>query len=193
MITFDGVNRLIIPDGPPVNGLIDLQAIDIYSYWKQWVQVGTNSRFAPAFRTTGGDPITVDQNLSPYFFLINGWRLRPYEASHTLDIDGALVVDGGGFPVIATVGAYNVLTQLILPLQATDLTGSATMSALVESGITVEEVLRILLAVAAGKTAITDLGGGLATVKFRDTNDTKDRLTASMTGSERTTVTLDPT
>ena len=193
MITFDGVNRLIIPVGPPVNGLIDLQAIDIYSYWKQWVQTGTNSKFAPAFRTTGGDPITQDQSLSPYFFLVNGWRLRPYEATHTLDIDGALVVDGGGFPVIPTVGAYNVLTQLILPLQATDLTGSATMSALVESGITVEEVLRILLAVAAGKTAITDLGGGLATVVFRDTNDTKDRVTASMDGSERTSVTLDAT
>lgn len=193
-VTFDGQNRLIVPVGPPDgNGLINLTAIDIYSWWKQWVQIGTNSKWAPAFRVVGGDPISVDSSLTPYFFLLNGWRIRPYEATHTFEIDGALVVDGGGDPVIATVGAYNVLTRLVVPLQANDLTGTATMTSLVEAGITVEETLRILLAVAAGKTAITDLGGGLATVVFRDSNDTKNRVNASMDGSERTSVTLDKT
>ena len=63
----------------------------------------------------------------------------------------------------------------------------------IESGYTATEVLRILLAVAAGKTVITDNGGGTATVQFRDVADTKDRVEADMTGSERTTITLDPT
>lgn len=63
----------------------------------------------------------------------------------------------------------------------------------IESGYTAEEVLRILLAVAAGKTTITDLGGGNATVAFRDQADSKNRIEASMTDSERTSVTIDGT
>jgi hypothetical protein len=63
----------------------------------------------------------------------------------------------------------------------------------IESGYSAAELLRLLVAVAAGKTDIIDLGGGLATVKFRDIADTKDRITASMTNSERTTVTRDLT
>ena len=194
MITFDGQNRLIVPVGPPdVDGLIHLNAIDIYSWWKEWVQVGTNAQWAPAFRVVGGDPITSNNSLTPYFFLINGWRIRPYEGTHQFEIDGALVVEGGGYPVIPTIGAFNVATQLILPLQANDVASTATLTSLVEPGITVEETLRILLAVAAGKTTIVDLGGGSASVVFRDTNDTKNRVSAGMTGSERTTVTLDKT
>lgn len=63
----------------------------------------------------------------------------------------------------------------------------------IESGYTAAEILRLLAAVAAGKTNIVDLGGGDATVTFRDIGDTKDRIVADMTGSERTTLTLDET
>ena len=64
----------------------------------------------------------------------------------------------------------------------------------VGSGLSVDEqdTLKLLEAVAVGKSIITDLGGGLATVKFRDKIDTKDVVTADMDGSERTSVTLDP-
>jgi hypothetical protein len=192
-VSIDGGSRIITPDGPPVDGLIHLNAIDIYSWWKQWVKVGTNSQWAPAFRVVGGDPITGNNSLTPYFFLINDWKIRPYEASHQFEIDGALVVEGGGYPVVPTIGPFNVATQLILPLQANDVGGTAILTSLVEPGITMEETLRILLAVAAGKTTITDLGGGSASVVFRDTGDTKNRVSAGMTGSERTSVTLDKT
>jgi hypothetical protein len=65
-------------------------------------------------------------------------------------------------------------------------------TAVLENGYTAEELLRILVAVAVGKTTITDLGGGNANVKFRDLADSKDRVDADMTGSERTNITLDP-
>lgn len=84
---------------------------------------------------------------------------------------------------IAAVGKIGVITQ-------DDVTG-AVLEAKVEGNYSLKDALRLLLAVAAGKTDITDLGGGNATVKFRDVNDTKDRVTASMTGSERTSVTKD--
>ena len=50
----------------------------------------------------------------------------------------------------------------------------------------VRPLLRLLLAVAAGKTTIDG-----STVAFRDQADTTNRVLAEMTGSERTIVTLD--
>jgi hypothetical protein len=77
-------------------------------------------------------------------------------------------------------------------LSQDDVTG-AVMEAQIEAGLTFRQIVRLLAAVAAGKTDITDLGGGSATVKFRDLADTKDRIVADMTGSERTGVTRDVT
>jgi len=68
---------------------------------------------------------------------------------------------------------------------------AAIMNYMVEGNYTFEQCIRLLTAVAAGKTTIVDLGGGLATVTFRDINDTQDRVIADMTDSERTTVALD--
>jgi hypothetical protein len=63
----------------------------------------------------------------------------------------------------------------------------------VQGGYTVGDVLRILAAVAAGKSTITSLGGGLATVEFEAIDDSVTTVSASMDGSERTSVTLTPT
>jgi hypothetical protein len=71
--------------------------------------------------------------------------------------------------------------------------GASPWTETIESGYTAAEILRLLAAVAAGKTTITDLGGGLAEVVFRDVNDVKPRITADMTGSERTAVVVDGT
>lgn len=62
----------------------------------------------------------------------------------------------------------------------------------IEGSLTATQVMRLLLAVAAGRTVITDNGDGTATVAFRDQANTTDRVEATMDGSERTTVTLDP-
>ena len=61
----------------------------------------------------------------------------------------------------------------------------------IDGTFTMKDVLKILVAVAAGKTNIVDLGGGNATVDFRDLSDTKNTVVADMTGSERTDITLD--
>jgi hypothetical protein len=54
------------------------------------------------------------------------------------------------------------------------------------------EALRILLAVAAGKTTITAGGAGAATVEFRAVDDSGVTVTATMAGSERTDVVTTP-
>jgi len=56
----------------------------------------------------------------------------------------------------------------------------------IDGVITLKEALSVILAVVAGKTDITG-----STVTFRDVDDTKDRVTATMTGGERTSITLD--
>ena len=40
------------------------------------------------------------------------------EADHTLIITGNLFVEGGGIPVVQTLGNYNVSTQYTVPVQA---------------------------------------------------------------------------
>lgn len=74
-------------------------------------------------------------------------------------------------------------------LSQDDVTG-AVLESPVEDGVTLRQALRVLLAVAAGKTTITPGIAGTATVVFRDVNDTTSRVTAEMGGSERAGVTL---
>ena len=57
---------------------------------------------------------------------------------------------------------------------------------------TVEDLIKAMAAIMLGKTTITDLGGGLATVAFRDLADSLNRVVADMTNSERTNVTITP-
>lgn len=63
----------------------------------------------------------------------------------------------------------------------------------VQGAYTAADALRILLAVAAGKTTINSLGGGAATVEFQAVDDSGVVVSATMAGSERTAVTLTPT
>lgn len=62
----------------------------------------------------------------------------------------------------------------------------------IQEGFSAGDILRILAAVAAGKTQITDLGGGAAQVTFRAIDDSGDVVVADMQNSERVDVTLTP-
>lgn len=119
-VTFDPGNRRIVID----DGVTSVSARSIYSRWKEWVQ--TQPQYEPAFRVVGGDPIGGGLFVASYFFLINGWRVRPYEGNHTLVIDGNLIVDGGGVPVVQTIGNFNVSVQLTVPVQAQGISTSGS-------------------------------------------------------------------
>jgi hypothetical protein len=62
----------------------------------------------------------------------------------------------------------------------------------VEGSYTMFDILKILAAVAAGKTRITDLGSGNAHVEFDHIDESGVAVEAEMSGSERTDVTLTP-
>lgn len=111
-ITFDSSNKRIILDSASVT------AVELYSRWCDWVALGDNSKYLPAFRSVGGDDLGGGISIPPYMFLTNGWRVRPMEANHTLTITGNLFVDGGGDPIVPTLGSFNVLVKSVVPVQA---------------------------------------------------------------------------
>jgi hypothetical protein len=111
-ITFDPATKRIILDSAYVN------VKDMYSRWKEWVQLSDNAKYLPAFRAIGGDSLGGALYVSLYTFLLNGWRVRPMESNHTLVIEGNISVDGGGDPVVHTIGTYNVLVQYTVPERA---------------------------------------------------------------------------
>jgi hypothetical protein len=67
----------------------------------------------------------------------------------------------------------------------------AVWGAIAETGYSYQDMMKILAAIAAGKTTIVDNGGGSATLTFRNLGDTLDRVEADMQDSERDTITLD--
>jgi hypothetical protein len=180
-------------------GTTTVSVRDLWSRWVDWFLTGDNSKFLPAFKSVGGDDIDALEGtkIPIYSFLENGWRIKPQESNHILSInDGILLVNGGGDPFINTIGAYTVRINYQQPVQAISFSsggGSANMwEQVIEGGYTAEQIMRMVASVMAGKSTIVDNGNNTATVVFRDLNDTEDRVTAEMTGSERTNVTLNP-
>ena len=114
-VTFDGINKLIIAQSGTT--MLDVGA-DLYSRWKDWAISSDNAKYEQAFRVVGGDPTVGGNTIAGYFFLTNGWKLRPQEANHTLTIDGILLDDGGGDPYVSTLGTFNVRINATIPLQA---------------------------------------------------------------------------
>ena len=131
-VEFDGDNLLIKVNEEVTT--IDIQT-DLYSDWKEWFQTGTNSKFLPALRTIGGDPTVQEKVVAPYFFLMNGWKIKPYSWNHTLNLVGNLFVDNpetyGSNIIVPPDGYFTVLVNMSTTSDASKL--------LVGSGVTEQD------------------------------------------------------
>ena len=123
MVTFDGVNKLIICD----SGTTSLSVKAMYSMWKEWMLISDNSKYAQAFRVVGGDPTVGNNIITPYFFMLNGWKIRPQEANHTLQVDGILLTDDSSDAFTDTIGTFRIGINQIVPIY--------TESVLMETGV----------------------------------------------------------
>ncbi len=112
--TFDGINKLCVLGA----GVTTLDVGDMYSRWKEWVAAGDNTKFLPFLDVVGGNPTVGANAIASYFFILNGWKIRPQEASHTLTVAGIVNVDGGGDPFTDTVGNWRVRIVQVVPMQA---------------------------------------------------------------------------
>jgi hypothetical protein len=107
--SFDGPNKIIQIIEPPVGGYLDIGIpADVYEEWKEWMMVADNSKYLQAMYSLGGEPLPGGLKLGSTFFLINDWKIRPYEETHTLRVTGNLFCDDGTSPFIPTTGYYNV-------------------------------------------------------------------------------------
>ncbi len=69
--------------------------------------------------------------------------------------------------------------------------GGNPWDVLIEGGYTASDVMKILVAVAAGKSIITDNGDGSMTIVFRDLDDTLNRVQTDVENSQRDDATFD--
>ncbi|MEQ1766124.1 MAG: hypothetical protein ABL859_01730, partial [Methylotenera sp.] len=178
--TFDGNSKTITLVAQTV-----MSVRDVYSRWIDWAVLGDNSKYLPAFNTIGGDTIDVGTSVPIYAYLTNGWRIRPQEANHTLNVtDGVLLVDGGGDPFLNTLGSFIVRINYQQPVQAITVAtgggGGATptqiadqvWAQLLEDGYSAQQLVSLMAAVLFGK--VSGVGAGVET--FRSTGDTADRV-----------------
>lgn len=146
-VTFDGAARLMILGA----GTTALSVKDLWSEWVRWLPQGDNSKYLPAFRAQGGDLINLSNGsyIPTYIFLVNGWKIRPQEADHNLDVtEGVLIVDGAGPPFVPTLGDFTVQVNYQQPVQSISLgvgavptatqVADAVWAKMLASGITAE-------------------------------------------------------
>jgi len=152
-ITFDGTNKIMTLTA----GTTSLSVLDAWSRWVDWFLTGDNSKYLPAFSQVGGDDIDpISGTTIPiYAFLMNGWKLKPQEANHTLTVsDGILLVNGGGDPFNNTTGTYTVRINYQQPVQAITVStgGSGATPAQIANAVWEETVSSHTTSGTAGKT-----------------------------------------
>ena len=119
-IAFDPASKRIVLDSASVT------ATELFSRWEDWAVLSDNAKYGMVFRQVGSDDLGGGLSIPPYFFLQNGWRVRPMEANHNLTITGNLFVEGGGVPVVPTLGTYQVNVNYTVPVQAQGISTSGS-------------------------------------------------------------------
>lgn len=135
-ITFDPATSRIILDSASVT------ATEIFSRWCDWAALSDNLKYGMVMRQVGSDDLGAGLSIPPYFFLQGAWRIRPMESNHNLTINGNLFVEGGGVPVVQTLGTYQVNVNYTVPVQAQGISTSGS------TGPTAAEIAAAILAAA---------------------------------------------
>lgn len=107
-IQFDGATRRVTLGA----GTVSLSVRELWSRYCDWLAEGDNSKYVEAMRQVGGDISAIPI----YIFMLNGWRIVPQSANHTLTVDdGVLYVDGGGDPFVDPAGSYKIRVSYQTP------------------------------------------------------------------------------
>lgn len=135
-ITFDTTRKHIVLDSASVT------AAQVWSRWVDWH--ASNRQWATALTQEGGALVNPALGIyTPiYFFLENGWFIRPMEVNHNLTITGNLTVRGGGVPVVNTLGTFQVNVNYTVPVQAQGISTNGS------TGPTAAEIAAAVLALA---------------------------------------------
>lgn len=160
--TFNGVTKRITLS----SGTVALDLLDLHSRWKEWLLLG-NAGYEQAFRAVGGDIPAIPL----YLFILNGWRIVPQGADHTLSVvNGVFEVEGGGDPFVDPAGSYKIRINREAPGIAIGYSSSGT------TGPSAESIAAAVLAALNATTIPVDMqktngveivGDGTSGDKFR--------------------------
>lgn len=132
--------------------------------------------------------LTLSKNGGSFASLSDGTWAELGGGVYTIQLNATDTNTVGPFVVrVVKSGCDDFFVQAYVR-EATEATGPLDISDGIETSLTMRQAIRIMLSVLAGKTSIA---GTVAT--FRNVGDTKDRVTATMTGSQRTTMVVDGT
>ena len=162
--SFDPINRRIILD------TTNISASQLWIDWTNWVATSDNAKYLPAMKQVGGDALGAGISIPPYIFLLNNWRIRPMEIDHDLTITGNLFVEGGGIPVVRTLGPYQVNVNYTVPVQAQGIStggGSAPTVAEIVAGIMQQAQITPIHADTRRMNGANVLGNGTENDKWR--------------------------
>jgi hypothetical protein len=115
-LSFDGTAKTITIT---VDSTLDV--MDLWSRWTDWWLTGDNSKYGLAMEQIGGNDIDLVAGtaIPIYIYLLDGWKIKPREANHTLAItNGILLTDDSSDPFINTTGAFMVRVNYQQPVQA---------------------------------------------------------------------------
>ena len=114
--TFDGQNKVISCS----LGVVSFSAANLYSRWKEWCRSSDNIKYEPAFaNSVGGESLGGNIFVGAYYFLQNGWVIKPQEADHQLILSGNL------FPIPDTSALFTGTDgnfQVIVGMRTSSLT-----------------------------------------------------------------------
>jgi hypothetical protein len=177
---FDGPNKII--QEPPGTGNTTYNVErDIYSAWKRWTALSTNSSFEQAFAVEGGTPIGATGLFTgTTFILINGWKIRPADFDHQLFLNGNLYSSDG----VATVPAESASATVVIN-SSVAAQGVASGSGLDNTQATKLDELWKLAGLDASNPLVVDPNSRVVGVDINQTIN-KD------SGTDTVTVTRDP-
>jgi hypothetical protein len=115
-LSFDGTTKIVT-----ITTDTTLDVKDLWSRWVDWWLTSDNSKYGLAMAQVGGDDIDVvaGTKIPVYIYLQDGWKVKPKEASHTLNVnDGVLLSDDSSDPFTDTTGSFVVRINYQQPVQA---------------------------------------------------------------------------
>ena len=182
-VTFDGINKLIIVNDGVTT--LDVQS-EVYSAWKQWAIQETNLKYLNPISTVGGEPTIEGQRLDVTYFLINGWKIKPYQGTYDLTLVGNIFdVDGGTIKVPADVNPFNpnnitintntsVIVRQVDSGTSGSISGPVTASLVTEQQDALYNIEGKVLAIYNGSTAVS---ASLVTDQLITLNNIDTKLT----------------
>jgi len=184
-VSFDGVTKLITVNSNESE--IDVRD-DLYSAWKRWSLTRDNLKYINAMRSVGGDPTVAGEFLGSTYFVTNGWQIV---LTNGVTIVGNIFSDDFDTPYLTEEGvviAYSKVSNLIDKVAPTTETLSEVATSVINTlntgtydGVSFENIMPILLAMAQGK--IVNSSSGVYDVYAQDNSTILYTLTES--GVER--------